>query len=57
MACHGAVKAGDRLSTEEMNGLLRDLYKTINPLTCPHGRPTMVKLTQADLEKMFGRRK
>jgi DNA mismatch repair protein MutL len=57
MACHGAVKAGDRLSVEEMNGLLRDLYKTTNPLTCPHGRPTMVKLTQADLEKMFGRRK
>jgi DNA mismatch repair protein MutL len=57
IACHGAVKAGDRLSVEEMNGLLRDLYKTINPLTCPHGRPTMVKLTQADLEKMFGRRK
>jgi len=57
MACHGAVKAGDRLSVDEMNGLLRDLYKTTNPLTCPHGRPTMVKLTQADLEKMFGRRK
>lgn len=57
MACHGAVKAGDRLSSSEMNGLLRDLYKTTNPLTCPHGRPTMVKLTQADLEKMFGRRK
>ncbi|MFA4906298.1 MAG: DNA mismatch repair endonuclease MutL [Candidatus Margulisiibacteriota bacterium] len=57
MACHAAVKAGDRLTSEEMNNLLRDLYKTNNPLTCPHGRPTMVKLTTADLEKMFGRRK
>ncbi|MBI5700071.1 DNA mismatch repair endonuclease MutL [Candidatus Saganbacteria bacterium] len=57
MACHAAVKAGDRLSSDEMNGLLRDLYKTANPLTCPHGRPTMVKLTVAELEKMFGRRK
>lgn len=57
MACHAAVKAGDRLSADEMNNLLRDLYKTANPSTCPHGRPTMVKLTVAELEKMFGRRK
>ena len=55
IACKAAIKAGDRLSTEEMNQLIKDLYKTENPLTCPHGRPTMVKLSQADFERMFGR--
>ena len=56
MACHGAVKAGDKLSREEMDHLIRDLYKTQNPLTCPHGRPTMIKFSQADLEKLFLRK-
>ncbi|MBU0574288.1 MAG: DNA mismatch repair endonuclease MutL, partial [Candidatus Margulisbacteria bacterium] len=55
IACKAAIKAGDRLSTEEMNQLIKDLYKTENPLTCPHGRPTMVKLSQADFERMFAR--
>jgi len=56
LACRGAVKAGDRLSNEEMNRLIRDLYKTQNPLTCPHGRPTMIKFSKNDLEKLFGRK-
>ncbi|NQU18311.1 MAG: DNA mismatch repair endonuclease MutL [Candidatus Saganbacteria bacterium] len=55
IACHGAIKAGDKLETEEINQLIRDLYKTANPLTCPHGRPTMIRFQEKDLEKLFGR--
>ncbi len=55
MACKAAVKAGDRLSYDEMDGLVRELYATGNPTTCPHGRPTLVRISRSDLEKMFGR--
>ncbi len=55
IACHSAIKAGDKLSVQEMNQLIKDLYATQNPLTCPHGRPTMVKLTEEELNKRFGR--
>jgi len=55
IACHSAIKAGDKLSVQEMNQLIKDLYKTENPLTCPHGRPTMIKVTEEELEKRFGR--
>ncbi len=56
IACHGAVRAGDTLSTEEMDGLLRQLEKTENPHNCPHGRPTVVHFTEYQLEREFGRR-
>jgi DNA mismatch repair protein MutL len=56
IACHGAVKAGDKLSSSEIAGLIKDLYKTTNPTTCPHGRPTMIKIGKENLEKMFERR-
>jgi DNA mismatch repair protein MutL len=55
VACHSAVRAGDALTREEMAGLLKRLGSTSNPTTCPHGRPTMVKFSRADLEKVFGR--
>jgi DNA mismatch repair protein MutL len=55
IACHSAIKAGDKLSTQEMNQLIKDLYSTENPLTCPHGRPTMVRLTEEELRKRFAR--
>jgi DNA mismatch repair protein MutL len=55
VACHSAVKAGDKLTREEMDQLIRDLYRTQNPLTCPHGRPTMVKWRGEDLDKLFER--
>lgn len=55
VACHSAIKAGDKLTAQEMNQLIRDLYTTQNPLTCPHGRPTMIRLTEAELLKRFGR--
>jgi len=55
MACKSAVKAGDKLSYTEMDSLVRELYATSNPTTCPHGRPTLVKISKADMKKMFGR--
>ena len=55
VACHSAVKAGDKLSAQEMNQLIRDLYSTSNPLTCPHGRPTIVRVSNDELAKRFGR--
>jgi DNA mismatch repair protein MutL len=55
IACHGAVKSGQTLSDDEMRGLVRQLEQTPNPHSCPHGRPTVIRLTTAQLEKEFGR--
>jgi DNA mismatch repair protein MutL len=56
-ACkRGAVKAGQTLSLEEMQALIRQLEETHAPRTCPHGRPTMITLSQAWMEREFGRR-
>ncbi|PIS31507.1 DNA mismatch repair protein MutL [Candidatus Saganbacteria bacterium CG08_land_8_20_14_0_20_45_16] len=55
IACKAAIKAGDKLSGQEMTYLIRDLYQTKNPATCPHGRPTMIKISEAELIKRFGR--
>ncbi len=55
IACHSAVKAGDRLSPQEMSQLIKDLFSTDNPLTCPHGRPTMVRISEEELKKRFAR--
>ncbi len=46
----------DALRAEELARLIRDLRACANPLTCPHGRPTMLRLTLAELERRFGRR-
>ena len=55
LACKKSIKASDRLSKEEVTTLLKDLEQTKNPYTCPHGRPTIIKLTKYELEKMFKR--
>ncbi|EFO79570.1 DNA mismatch repair protein MutL [Oscillochloris trichoides DG-6] len=56
LACHTSVRAGQALSHEEMRQLLRQLEACISPRTCPHGRPTMILLSPAQLEHQFGRR-
>jgi DNA mismatch repair protein MutL len=55
IACHGAIKSGQSLTDDEMRALVRQLEATANPHTCPHGRPTIVKLSRAQLERGFGR--
>ena len=55
IACQGAVKRGQVLSDEEMRALVRQLEQTANPHTCPHGRPTVIRLGAAQLEREFGR--
>jgi DNA mismatch repair protein MutL len=56
IACHSAVRAGQTLTIDETRELIRQLEKTSSPYTCPHGRPTMIHLSTAQLEKSFGRR-
>lgn len=57
IACKAAVKAHMALTDEEVNSLLQQLLSLPNPFTCPHGRPTAIKMTKTDIEKKFARRK
>lgn len=56
MACRGAVQASQALCPEEATALMADLQSCISPSHCPHGRPTLLKITISDLEKMFRRK-
>jgi DNA mismatch repair protein MutL len=56
MACRAAVQASRNLGREEATALMADLQTCNAPSQCPHGRPTVLKITMADLEKMFGRK-
>ena len=55
-ACKAAVKGGDRLDTEEMKAILLQLDRCENPFSCPHGRPTLIRFSQSDLERQFKRK-
>ena len=55
LACKLSIKANEYLSHEEMQNLLDRLIKTENPYTCPHGRPTIIKYSKYELEKLFKR--
>ncbi len=55
LACHGAIRAGQILSQEEMRELVKQMEKATSPRTCPHGRPTIVHLSSGRLEREFGR--
>lgn len=52
-ACKAAVKANEKLSYIEVKQLIKDLVNCEDPYTCPHGRPTLLKMKKRDLEKMF----
>ena len=54
-SCKSAVKAHDRLSDEELVALIRELSSCVNPFSCPHGRPTFIRLTEHEIERLFKR--
>jgi DNA mismatch repair protein MutL len=56
MACRTAIKAGDPLQPAEIEQLVTDLFRCDNPYTCPHGRPTVFRLSLEELTKKFLRR-
>lgn len=56
MACRAAVKAGDKLSAEEVVNLIKDLSQTKLPFNCPHARPIMITMSKSELETRFKRR-
>ncbi|MGH2557793.1 MAG: DNA mismatch repair endonuclease MutL, partial [Thermomicrobiales bacterium] len=55
-ACHTSIRAGPLLSLAEMRELVAELERTSQPRSCGHGRPTMLHLTQNELERQFARR-
>ena len=56
LACKSAVKANMALTKQEVDNLMRQLLVLPNPFTCPHGRPTAIKMSKIDIEKKFSRR-
>lgn len=56
VACKAAVKANMALSEIEIKSLLDEIFKLPNPFTCPHGRPTAIKMTKYDIERKFSRK-
>jgi len=56
VACKAAIKANMSLDEREIRGLLDQLLLLENPFTCPHGRPTAIRITKLEIEKKFGRK-
>jgi DNA mismatch repair protein MutL len=55
-SCHGAIRAGEKLTLPEMRSLMDRLFATELPYSCPHGRPTLIRIGLGELERRFGRR-
>jgi len=55
MACHPAIKVHRRMSQQEMEGLINDLFSCRMPHSCPHGRPTVVRFSMDEIKRMFKR--
>lgn len=55
ISCKGAIKANKALNITEIEAIVKDLRTCLNPYTCPHGRPTIIKLSHYDIERMFKR--
>ena len=55
ISCKGSIKANKSLSISEINQIVKNLRTCQNPYTCPHGRPTLIKLSHHDIERMFKR--
>ena len=55
LACRSAVKMHDPLSADQVEALLAELFAAEHPYTCPHGRPVILKMSDQDLERRFGR--
>ena len=56
VACKAAVKANMALDAKEVESLMDKLLSLPNPFTCPHGRPTAIKMTKYDIERKFARK-
>ncbi len=54
-ACHTSIRAGEKLSSKDMQVLIERLLKAREPFVCPHGRPIIVKILLTELDRMFGR--
>ena len=55
MSCKAAIKGNMKISETEMRGLIAKLLTLENPYACPHGRPTIIKWSRTDLDKLFKR--
>ena len=55
IACHSALRAGDRLTLAQMEFVIREMASIPNPYACVHGRPTVMTITPAELDRKFKR--
>ncbi|MEE8184590.1 MAG: hypothetical protein V3T95_04730, partial [Acidobacteriota bacterium] len=55
-ACHAAIKIHQPLGQERMATLLSELFQTSHPMTCPHGRPALLRFPHGEMMARFGRR-